>query len=72
VQLRLEDEDLHGEIRMVGKDLQVAPEAVGDGVFFVVVDKAKLHHRKNKITIGVYSGNRKIDKISTNFVAPNN
>lgn len=72
VQLRIEDEDLHGEIRMVGKDLQVAPEAVGDGVFFVVVDKAKLHHRKNKITIGVYSGNRKIDKISTNFVAPNN
>ncbi len=73
VQLKLEEEgDLHGEIRMVGKPLEVPAEAVGDGVFFVIVDKNDLHHRKNKIEIGVYSGDRKIQEVKTNFVAPNN
>lgn len=72
VQLRLEDEaELHGSIKMVGKELYVRSESIGDGVFFVIVDKSELHHRKNKIEIGVYSGERKIDEVKTNFVAPN-
>lgn len=71
VQLKLED-GFNGEIRMVGNALKVNAEAVGDGVFFVLVDKAQLHQRKNKIKIGVYSGERKIDVVQTNFVAPNN
>ena len=56
---------------MVGKDLRVPPESVGDGVFFVLIDKNDLHHRKNKILIGVYSGDKKIDQVKTNFMAPN-
>ncbi len=72
VQLKLEDGGLTGEIRMVGKELAVLPEAVGDGVFFVVVNNAELHKRKNKVVIGVYSGERKIQEVKTNFVAPGN
>jgi hypothetical protein len=72
VELKLEGDELTGEIRMVGNDLIVGKEAIGDGVFFVLIDKSKLHQRKNKIEIGVYSGDRKIDKVKTNFMAPNN
>jgi|ERR1043165_4140262 cytochrome c oxidase accessory protein FixG len=71
VQLRFESEDFHGEIKMVGKPLEIRPESVGDGVLFVLIDRADLHRRKNKIEIGVYSEGRKIDVIKTNFMAPN-
>jgi cytochrome c oxidase accessory protein FixG len=72
IQLKVEGDDISGEIRMVGKDLTVGKEAIGDGVFFVLIDKNQLHHRKNKIEIEIYSGNRKIDEVKTNFMAPNN
>ena len=72
VELKLESDDVHGTIKMVGKPLTVEPEAVGDGVFFVYIDKNDLHYRKNKIEIGVYTGERKIDDVKTNFMAPNN
>ena len=72
VQLRLEDEEkLHGTIKMVGKDLHVPSESIGDGVFFVIMDKSELHHRKNNIEIGIYTGDRRIQVVKTNFVAPN-
>jgi cytochrome c oxidase accessory protein FixG len=72
IRLQLEGDELTGNVKMVGKDLIVGKEAIGDGVFFVLIDKGNLHHRKNKIEIGVYSGDRKIDKVKTNFMAPNN
>ncbi len=71
VQLRVEGDELHGEIKMVGKDLMVHSESIGEGVFFVLIDKSLLHHRKNKIEIGVYSGDNKIDEVKTSFMAPN-
>jgi cytochrome c oxidase accessory protein FixG len=72
IQLKLESDDFHGSIKMVGNDLKVGKEDVGDGVFFVLIDKKDIHHRNSKIAIGVYSGDRKIDKVKTNFMAPNN
>ncbi|HLP50269.1 MAG TPA: cytochrome c oxidase accessory protein CcoG [Chitinophagales bacterium] len=72
VQLKLEESDVTGEIRTVGKELYVPAESVGDGVFFVVVKKGSVTHRKNKIRIGVYTGERKIDVVKTSFMAPNN
>jgi cytochrome c oxidase accessory protein FixG len=72
IQLKVEGDDISGEIRMVGKDLVVGKEAIGDGVFFFLIDKSQLHHRKNKIEIEIYSGNRKIDEVKTNFMAPSN
>lgn len=70
VTLKLETPGITGEIKMVGKNLVVEKEAIGDGVFFVIINKNDLHERKNKIQIGVYSGERKIDKVTTNFMAP--
>lgn len=70
VQLKLEDDNMNGEIKIVGNDLVVNKESVGDGVFFVMADKDKIHRRKTKIEIGVYSGDRKIDEVKTNFMGP--
>lgn len=72
VTLKLENTELNGEIKMVGKDLVVVKQAVGDGVFFVYADRSKISKRKTPIEIGVYSGGRRIDKVKTNFFGPNN
>lgn len=72
VQLKLETEGLHGEIKQVGNAIEVMPESVGDGVFFVYLDKADLKTRKTKIEIGVYSGGKKIDKVTTSFMSNGN
>ncbi|MES2619470.1 MAG: cytochrome c oxidase accessory protein CcoG [Bacteroidota bacterium] len=69
--LKIEDDEIPGEIKMVGKDLLVKKESVGDGVFFVIVDKKYLHHRKNKIEIEIYQGDKKITEVKTNFMGPN-
>ena len=68
--LKVEDEEFNGEIKTIGNDLVVKAESLGEGVFFVMIDKQKIHHRKNNIEIGVYSGGKKIDEIKTNFMGP--
>jgi cytochrome c oxidase accessory protein FixG len=71
VSLRLED-GFGGYIKIVGNDLLVKKESVGDGVFFIFADAKTLHERKNTIRIGVYEGNKKLSDIKTTFFAPNN
>jgi len=57
---------------VVGNDIVIKAESAGDGVFFVMADREKIHNRKNTIQIGVYSGGKKIDAIKTNFMGPGN
>jgi len=72
ITLRLEDNDLKGVIKVVGSDMEAEKESVQDGVFFVFIDKNNLHHRKNNIHIGVYANDKKVDEVTTNFMAPGN
>lgn len=59
-----------GEIQLVGKPLTVHSEGKGEAEFFVVRDKANIHGRKTKVRIGVFSGDRKIQTVVTNFLGP--
>lgn len=70
ITLKVENEDLPGTIKIVGKGLVVKKEAAGSGVFFIYIDKDKLTKRQNKIEIGVYSNGKKIDEVKTSFLAP--
>ena len=72
VTLKMEDNDLNGTIKVVGSDMEAEKESVQDGVFFVFIDKEKLSHRKNNIHIGVYANGKKVDEVTTNFMAPVN
>ena len=72
VTLKLEHNDIGGEIKVVGNNMVVSQESSGDGVFFVIVNKSKIQNRKNPIEIGIYSGDKKIDVIKTNFMGPGN
>jgi len=70
VQLKLEN--IKGEIRMVGKELDVKPKSVSEGALFIVLDQKNILNIKTKIKIGVYEGNRKIEDVTTVFVGPVN
>lgn len=70
VVLKIEGEK-KGVIRMVGNDLNVASESVGEGIFFVDITQDQLSGRKNKIEIGVYSNDKRVELVKTTFFAPN-
>ena len=59
-----------GEISMVGKPMTVGKEAKSETEFFITRDRNKIHERKTKLKIGVYSGDKKIQTVSTTFLGP--
>jgi polyferredoxin len=62
-------ENYPAEIQIVGKDLMVKQEGVSEGEFFVIIDKKDVTMRKSKLEIGVYSNNKKIKTVKTNFLS---
>jgi len=68
VELRIEN--YKGRIEVMGKDLAAKKEDVSQGEFFVYLDKSDLKSRKTKIEIGIYSDNKKIKTVKTNFLGP--
>ena len=70
VTIKLENDDIDGTVKIVGKDIGVKAESAGDGVFFVYANRDKVVKHKTMISVGVYSGNRKIDVVKTNFMGP--
>lgn len=59
-----------GEVKIVGKPIVMKKESASDAVFFIIMNKQNIMHRKNKIEISVYSGEQRLDKVNTNFVGP--
>ena len=70
VTIKLENDEIDGTVKIVGKDIVVKAESAGDGVFFVYANRDKVVKHKTMIYVGVYSGNRKIDVVKTNFMGP--
>jgi len=70
VTFKIENEELHGVVQVIGKPLVLKPQSVGDGIFFVIVDKGQIHHRKEQIKIGIYNGDKRVDVVKTNFMGP--
>ncbi len=63
-------EEAQGEVKVVGKDIVVKPEAIAAGEFFIILDRKKIKQRKTKLYIGIYSGEKKIKQVKTNFFSP--
>jgi len=60
-----------GEINLIGNQLTVAKESIGETVFFVILDKKLLSKEKLDVVIGIYSGGKEIDRTKATFVGPN-
>jgi cytochrome c oxidase accessory protein FixG len=60
-----------GEIRIIGNDIFVPKESVGETVFFIVLDKSVVTSDKIKVKIEIYSGDKEIEEVEATFVGPN-
>ncbi len=68
VELKLKSPE--GSIRMVGLELKAPEQGMAKGAFFVDIPKEKLTERKTQLVIEVYSGEKLIDEVKTNFLGP--
>jgi len=70
IPIRLELLEPAGELSLVGENLKVAGEDQTEGAFFVDLDGTELHGTETKIKIGVYTGERLLEKVNTSFMGP--
>ncbi|WP_240410026.1 cytochrome c oxidase accessory protein CcoG [Flavisolibacter nicotianae] len=70
IPIRLELEDIDGEITVIGNALVVPKESHFQSPFFVKIHPAKIERRKTKIRIAVYQGKRRLETSETTFLGP--
>ncbi|MBL7950352.1 MAG: cytochrome c oxidase accessory protein CcoG [Flavobacteriales bacterium] len=68
--LRLELIDRQGEVQLVGKALNAEAGQLAQGELFIILSKDQLDGMKTKLVVGVYSGDRLLEKVKTSFVGP--
>ena len=68
IEFRLEN--IKGNIRLIGDSPISEKDNLTEGVLFIDIAPDNLESRKTKIVIGVYSNNKRIDKVKTNFLGP--
>jgi cytochrome c oxidase accessory protein FixG len=60
-----------GTIKNVGtQKFKVPKQGISQGTLFIEIDQALLESDKTKVEIGVFNGNKLIEKTSTNFLGP--
>ncbi len=60
-----------GEIKIIGDQIIVKKQSLGESVFFIILDEKDLIKGKMDILIGIYSGDQLIEEAKTTFVGPN-
>jgi cytochrome c oxidase accessory protein FixG len=70
--LPLEIRDLSGmgEVKVIGNAPVIARQSLGEVVFFLLMDRARLKGSKTEIEIGIFSGGKKLDQTRATFVGP--
>ncbi len=72
INVELKLEDIQGKIELAGKtNTMLEPDAISEIEFFVRINKNKLDGMKSNIYIGIYSNDKRLDKIKTTFIGPN-
>lgn len=70
IPVRFTIESGDGSIEMVGKPLTVNKESKSETTFFIVRDRNNIKERKTKMKIGVWSGDKRLQTVSTTFLGP--
>ncbi len=70
--VRLELMNVDGEIKLIGKAMDLKAGELGQSEMFIILPKDQLQGMKTKLVIGVYTGEKLLEKVSTSFVGPIN
>ena len=72
-QLSIKLDDGNGKVEIIGKPfIAVDKEGQGSGSFFVVLPKSRIHSRKTEIKMDLFSSDKFIVSLKTNFLGPVN
>ncbi len=61
-------ENIPGEIKLIGSDLNVGPQEVAEGKFFVILAKSEIKQLKTNLKIDVKSDGKLLNVIQTSFL----
>jgi cytochrome c oxidase accessory protein FixG len=59
-----------GEVRVIGSNLIVPKQSVGEGVFFIFLDRDKVTTEKLEVEMGIFSNGKLLDKTKATFIGP--
>lgn len=68
--IRIELIDVNGEIKLAGREIFLEKTSLAEGQMFIILDKSEVKAVKNRLRIGVYSGDRLVEEISALFTGP--
>lgn len=71
VPLQLKLENIEGEIKIVGSNITLPPNAVNESKFLVLLSKDKLVKMNTPLEIGVYKNGEKFETFKSTFLGPN-
>jgi cytochrome c oxidase accessory protein FixG len=60
-----------GAIQIIGEELIIDEQSELEGTFMIIVDQKDIKQFKTNIIIGIFSGDRMLDKVKTTFLGPN-
>jgi cytochrome c oxidase accessory protein FixG len=60
----------NGEVTIIGKELNILARDITKRPFFVKLPPESLDGMKTKIVLGVFSGDKELDKVKTTFLGP--
>lgn len=60
-----------GLITIIGNDINVKKQSLGESVFFLILNSSDVTSDKTPVRIGVYSEGQLIEEITSTFVGPN-
>lgn len=60
-----------GELKLIGEFTKVKAQAVGETVFFIILNKDQIHSSEATVELGIFSDKVLIEKIKTTFLSPN-
>jgi polyferredoxin len=60
-----------GTINIIGGDILVKQQSVGESVFFTILEKKDVNSDKIPVRFGVYSQGKLIEELTVSFVGPN-
>lgn len=70
VPFRLKLENIKGEIKIVGNDLNLKSQEIDDAKFLIILPKDEIKTMSTPVKIGVYADNKLIKEINTSFLGP--
>lgn len=68
IEIRSESE--YATVQVVGDSLSVDRQGQRDGVFFIRIHEDDIDGTKTPVVLGIYEGDRLINRVKTNFIGP--